>query len=121
MVLFTTGLGTPTGNPIVPVIKVSSNTRTSEKMSDIIDVNTGEVIEGKKTIEEMGEHLLDVLTTGLTSVVNTFAPELVILSGTLEKFDMFANVKPFVVPGAYRFSTAMVNLGIMYYAIKDRL
>ncbi len=43
------------------------------------------------------------------------------VAGTLEQFDMFANVKPLVVPGAYRFSKAMVTLGIMYYAIKDRL
>jgi len=43
------------------------------------------------------------------------------VAGTLEQFDLFANVKPFVVPGAYRFSKPMVTLGIMYYAIKDRL
>ncbi len=43
------------------------------------------------------------------------------VAGTLEQFDMFTNVKPFVVPGAYRFSKAMVTLGIMYYALKDRL
>lgn len=43
------------------------------------------------------------------------------VAGTLEQFDMFANVKPIVVPGAYRFSQALVTLGIMYYSIKDRL
>src|SRR5690606_17915878 len=37
VVLFSTGLGTPTGNPIAPVIKISSNTRIFEKMNDIID------------------------------------------------------------------------------------
>ncbi|MGL1886166.1 MAG: altronate dehydratase family protein [Reichenbachiella sp.] len=61
IVLFTTGLGTPTGNPVVPVIKVSSNTKLAERMSDIIDVNTGPVIEGKSTIEEMGMELLDYI------------------------------------------------------------
>ncbi len=59
MVLFTTGLGTPTGNPIAPVIKVSSNTELVERMPDIIDLDTGPIIKGKKTIAEMGEELLE--------------------------------------------------------------
>lgn len=59
IILFTTGLGTPTGNPITPVIKVSSNTRLYEKMNDIIDFNTGPIIEGAATIAETGETLLD--------------------------------------------------------------
>ncbi len=59
IVLFTTGLGTPTGNPVAPILKVSSNTKMAEKMSDIIDINTGPVIEGTKTIEQMGEEMLE--------------------------------------------------------------
>jgi altronate hydrolase len=59
IILFTTGLGTPTGNPIAPVVKVSSNTKLAERMPDIIDVNTGPVIEGSKTIEQMGEEILE--------------------------------------------------------------
>ena len=61
VMLFTTGLGTPTGNPVVPVIKVSSNTRLAEKMPDIIDVNCGPVISGEKTIEQLGEDILDLI------------------------------------------------------------
>lgn len=61
IILFTTGLGTPTGNPIAPVVKISSNTRLAEKMPDIIDVNAGTVIEGKKSIEEVGEELLEFI------------------------------------------------------------
>lgn len=59
VVLFTTGLGTPTGNPIAPVIKVSSNTEVFEKMNDIIDFNCGGIIEGKATIEDTAKGLLD--------------------------------------------------------------
>jgi altronate hydrolase len=59
LILFTTGLGTPTGNPICPVIKVSTNNALTSKMGDIIDINTGAVIEGEKTIEEMGEDILE--------------------------------------------------------------
>ncbi|QHL86719.1 altronate dehydratase [Nibribacter ruber] len=61
IVLFTTGLGTPTGNPITPVIKISSNTKLAERMPDIIDIDTGPVISGEKTIEEMGEDVLDFI------------------------------------------------------------
>jgi len=61
LVLFTTGLGTPTGNPIVPVIKVSTNTTLSEKMPDIIDINTGTIIEGNESIEEAAERILDFI------------------------------------------------------------
>jgi altronate hydrolase len=61
IVLFTTGLGTPTGNPITPVIKVSSNSILAQRMSDIIDIDTGAVIDGTKTIEEVGETILDYI------------------------------------------------------------
>ncbi|MBC6997344.1 altronate dehydratase family protein [Cytophaga sp. FL35] len=59
IVVFTTGLGTPTGNPIAPVLKVSSNTVLAERMPDIIDIDTGGVIRGEKSIEEMGEEILE--------------------------------------------------------------
>jgi altronate hydrolase len=59
IMLFTTGLGTPTGNPITPVVKLSSNTKLAQKMPDIIDIDCGPVISGEKTIEQMGEEILD--------------------------------------------------------------
>ena len=59
IVVFTTGLGTPTGNPITPVLKVSSNTILAERMPDIIDIDTGAVIRGEKTIQQMGEEILE--------------------------------------------------------------
>jgi altronate hydrolase len=59
LILFTTGLGTPTGNPVCPVIKVATNSVLASKMSDIIDIDCGPIISGEKTIEEMGEEILD--------------------------------------------------------------
>ncbi len=59
IVLFTTGLGTPTGNPVTPVIKVATNTRLAEHMSDIIDIDTGAIIRGEVTLEEIGDSMLE--------------------------------------------------------------
>jgi altronate hydrolase len=59
LILFTTGLGTPTGNPVCPTIKVSTNSALTKRMRDIIDIDTGPIIEGDKTIQQMGEEILE--------------------------------------------------------------
>ncbi|MHA4894088.1 UxaA family hydrolase [Pedobacter sp. PWIIR3] len=59
LILFTTGLGTPTGNPVCPVIKVATNTALATRMGDIIDIDTGAIIRGEKTIAEMGAEILE--------------------------------------------------------------
>jgi len=59
VVLFTTGLGTPTGNPIAPVVKLSTNTALYNRMPDIIDIDCGPIIEGTETIEQAGERILE--------------------------------------------------------------
>jgi altronate hydrolase len=61
IMVFTTGLGTPTGNPIAPVIKIASNTKLAKRMPDIIDIDTGGIISGEKTIPEMGEEILEMI------------------------------------------------------------
>lgn len=76
IILFTTGLGTPTGNPIAPVIKVSSNTKLAQRMPDIIDVNTGPVIEGTKSIEEAGEEMFEFIIKLASGEIKTKAMEL---------------------------------------------
>lgn len=59
IILFTTGLGTPTGNPICPTVKISSNSALASKMNDVIDIDTGGIISGEHSIEEMGEEILE--------------------------------------------------------------
>ncbi len=61
LIVFTTGLGTPTGNPICPVVKMSTNTDLAERMADIIDFDAGAIVTGEKTIATVGEELLDHL------------------------------------------------------------
>jgi altronate hydrolase len=61
IVLFTTGLGTPTGNPITPVIKLATNTKLAQRMSDIIDIDTGAIIDGQSSIKAMGEAILELI------------------------------------------------------------
>lgn len=60
VMLFTTGLGTPTGNPICPTLKISTNTELATRMPDIIDFDAGPVITGEKTVEQMGEEMLEM-------------------------------------------------------------
>ncbi|KAA6434117.1 altronate dehydratase [Dyadobacter flavalbus] len=59
IILFTTGLGTPTGNPICPVAKVATNTKLAERMPDVIDFDCGPVVDGTQTIEQNAEALLE--------------------------------------------------------------
>jgi altronate hydrolase len=73
VVLFTTGLGTPTGNPITPVVKLSTNSILASRMEDIIDVDTSRVISGEVTIEEEGEIILDYVIRVASGEVRTKA------------------------------------------------
>jgi altronate hydrolase len=59
LILFTTGLGTPTGNPVCPTIKLSTNSNLTKRMNDIIDIDCGPVVDADKSIEEMGEDILN--------------------------------------------------------------
>ncbi|MFL9483991.1 UxaA family hydrolase [Chitinophagaceae bacterium LWZ2-11] len=59
LILFTTGLGTPTGNAVTPTIKIATNSALANRMSDIIDIDSGGIITGEKTIQEMGEEILE--------------------------------------------------------------
>lgn len=61
LVVFTTGRGTPTGNAIVPVLKVTANGRTYQKMEDNMDVDLSAIISGEKTYKEMGSELLHIV------------------------------------------------------------
>lgn len=60
-VIFTTGRGTPTGNAIVPVIKVTGNERTYRKMEDNMDVDVSAIVRGEKTFKECGKDMLQVI------------------------------------------------------------
>jgi altronate dehydratase large subunit len=62
IIVFTTGRGTPVGSPIAPVIKVSTNSTTYEKMKDNFDVNAGVIVAGEGTIQSVGRHIFDEIT-----------------------------------------------------------
>ena len=59
MIVFTTGRGTPIGNPLAPVIKVTANKDTYRRMNDNLDMDLSPVLEGEKSLEEMGRQVLD--------------------------------------------------------------
>ena len=76
IVLFTTGLGTPTGNPITPVIKLATNTKLAQRMSDIIDIDTGAIIEGQSTTEAMADAILEQIVAVASGKKHTKAETL---------------------------------------------
>lgn len=57
LILFTTGLGTPTGNPVCPTLKISTNSELARRMGDLIDFDAGPVIKGSATIAALGDAL----------------------------------------------------------------
>jgi len=57
VICFTTGVGTPTGFPGVPVIKITGNSKTYHRMEDDLDINAGEVIDGGLTLEEAADRI----------------------------------------------------------------
>jgi len=61
IVLFTTGLGTPTGNPIAPVVKVATNSVMATRMADIIDLDAGTIISGESTVQQTAEEILEMI------------------------------------------------------------
>lgn len=76
VIVFTTGLGTPTGNPVAPTIKVSSNTALAQRMADLIDLDAGTIISGEATIQSKGEALLDLIIQIANGDIKTKAEQL---------------------------------------------
>ena len=74
--LFTTGLGTPTGNPISPMVKLSTNTKLAQKLPEIIDIDCGPIISGEKTVEQTGEEVLEYIIQLASGEINTKAMDL---------------------------------------------
>lgn len=76
LILFSTGLGTPTGNIICPVIKISSNSELPDRMKDIIDFDAGRLVSEGKSFEELSEELIDQIIEVASGRQLTCATEL---------------------------------------------
>lgn len=61
VIAFTTGRGTPAGSPLVPTIKIASNSQTARRMPGITDMDAGAVMSGNETIASMADRLLDLV------------------------------------------------------------
>lgn len=76
LMVFSTGLGTPTGNPICPTLKVATSTELATRMADIIDFDAGPIIRGEKSVTEMGIELFEL---ALQTANGTYIPKAVTL------------------------------------------
>ena len=83
MVMFVTGRGSVIGSPISPLIKVTGNTRTYERMQDDMDFNAGKVLSGESTLDEAAEELMKLVGD--------------IASGTLSKPEALGHREYFVM------------------------
>ena len=61
IILFSTGMGTPTGNPVAQVIKISSNSALAHRLPDLIDLDAGTIIDDQETIESVGQRILSLV------------------------------------------------------------
>ncbi|HMF61179.1 MAG TPA: UxaA family hydrolase [Vicinamibacterales bacterium] len=59
VVVFTTGLGTPTGNPIAPVIKITGNARTARQMADNLDLEVSGIMSDTESLDAAADRLFD--------------------------------------------------------------
>lgn len=76
VILFTTGLGTPTGNPVCPVLKISTNTELAARLPDLIDFDTGPILRGEATLDELSERLFNLVVEVASGRVRTRAQTL---------------------------------------------
>jgi len=76
LILFTTGLGTPMGNPVCPVVKISTSSELARRLPDLIDFDTGPIIRGESSIEATGEALLDFVIEVASGRLQTKAQQL---------------------------------------------
>ncbi|MDR0467162.1 MAG: UxaA family hydrolase [Deltaproteobacteria bacterium] len=88
IICFPTGRGTPTGFPGVPVIKITGNPRTFEKMKENTDINAGAVLLGEKTLRQMGGEIFDEI--------------LAVASGKLCKAEVLGHDEQFCVTRAFQ-------------------
>jgi len=61
VICFTTGRGSGIGFPVVPVIKIASNSRIASTMEDNIDINAGTVVDGTETVQDVGGRILETI------------------------------------------------------------
>jgi altronate hydrolase len=76
LIIFSTGLGTPTGNAVAPVIKTATNSNLAQRLGDLIDFDHGDIITDGKTIEQSGDELLEFLIEVASGNVLTKAERL---------------------------------------------
>ncbi|MBL0156615.1 MAG: altronate dehydratase [Bryobacterales bacterium] len=61
LIAFTTGRGSAIGFPIVPVLKIATNTQIARRMLDNMDINAGTIADGEATVEQVGNDILRTL------------------------------------------------------------
>jgi altronate hydrolase len=61
VIAFTTGRGSAIGFPSIPVVKISSNSFTYNRMKGNMDINAGTIADGEQTVPEVGQEIFDMV------------------------------------------------------------
>jgi altronate dehydratase large subunit len=61
VVCFTTGRGTPTGCPVLPVVKIATNSRIASLLAEHIDVDAGPIVTGDATLDDVGREIFETI------------------------------------------------------------
>jgi altronate dehydratase large subunit len=61
IVCFTSGRGSTTGHAVAPVIKITGNPKTFNKMPDNMDINAGTILDGSESLNSVGQRIYDMI------------------------------------------------------------
>jgi altronate dehydratase large subunit len=61
IVCFTSGRGSTTGHAVAPVIKITGNPTTFNRMPDNMDINAGSILDGSESLNSVGQHIYDMI------------------------------------------------------------
>lgn len=84
LIVFTTGRGAPQGFPFVPVIKLTGNQATWEKLQDHIDLSVHEVMEGNESLKQAGSRVYEKILETASGVATKAE-----VSGYVQAMDIY--------------------------------
>jgi len=84
LIVFSTGLGAPQGFPFVPVIKVTGNGVTWQRMQDHMDISVHGVMDGEESLQQAGGRIMEKMVETASGVATKAE-----ISGYVQAMDIY--------------------------------